>query len=226
MTGFICCCFKPSEVMSTTVNKSVYTPEWANKLYRGVARNFHAPFTFTCITDFPANDFVTGVKVATFVKREHKGTWMSLNEVLRPDLELDNAVMMGLDTVILNDITGLAEHGSKFALLRPPVASVTAWNPVALYKSPGWLWDAYTENMEAADRISRYTGWARHQGSELLYWAKMVPDHEFIQDVCPDVDIRSYKHERELCPKADICYFQGSYKPDTAEEGWVKRNWG
>ena len=225
MNSFICVLFKPKPVMSTTVNKSVYTPEWVEKLYRGCQRNCRVPFRFVCITDHRKEQFSNNIEVVPFKYKKHVGTWLCINEVLRADLELGTAVMMGLDTVVLGDITGLFSYKGPLALLKPLSGTLSGWNGVSVYNDLGRLWERYRANPEKADSESRYQRWARHQGSENLWWLKMVPDHDLLPDVCPDVDIRSYKYEREKCETADISFFQGRHKPDTAPEAWVKKHW-
>lgn len=224
MTSIISVLFRPAPVMAMTINKSVYTPEWVERLFRGCRRGMNAPFRFVCITDYPKDAFSRDIDVVPFKHKCHAGRWMCLNEVLRPDLELGNAIMMGLDTVVTGDITPFAEHWLKFSMLRPPGGRSGAWNGITLFRDAGWLWERYEANMAQADSESRYERWARHQGSEMLYWLKNV-DYTFIQDDIPEVNIKSYKHERDQCRDADIVYWQGAYKPDTSPEGWVRDSW-
>ena len=43
----------------------IYTPEWVDKLYRGVARNYSGPFNFICLTE-KNYDFVEPIKQVRF----------------------------------------------------------------------------------------------------------------------------------------------------------------
>ena len=222
MTSVICVLFKPAPIMATTVNQSVYNPDWVEKLQRGVQRNLNCPHRFVCITDHHESEFSRNVEVHPFIYKKHKGTWMSINECLNPALDLGLGIMMGLDTIVQGNITGLADYKGEFAMLKPPNGDSDGWNGVTLFRNQGALWREYLADPDKAREESKYKRWAAKQGSENLWWCLKRPGFDYIQDACPDVDIKSYKYEREAAEHADLVYFQGRHKPDTSPEDWVK----
>lgn len=85
-----------------------YSPLWVDRLYRGFYRNLSRPFRFICLTHYPSSAFEEDVEAVPFINDTRD--WWCINEILRPDLGIERAVVCGLDTLILGPIDDMVDH--------------------------------------------------------------------------------------------------------------------
>lgn len=181
-----------------------YTPDWVNRLARGVRRNLTAPHRFVVLTDreYQFEDGVEQERLGT-----DEPTWASMIEPFRIDGPL---IVMGLDTIITGNIDRFAHwcgHADRIGLPRSP-GKPYACNGVALV--PAGKTDIY----------------ARWNGENDMEWLR-AQEHTLIDDIWPEqvVSYKQYVRPRGL-RKARIVYFHGSPKmADLLDEEWVREHW-
>ena len=219
--------FRPAKIMQATANTATYTPEWADKLYRGLKRNLTEPFRMIVLTDHDPKEFKEPLEAIPFIMPEHVGTWMCINEIFREDLGIEHGLFMGLDTVICKNIDALAKYKGKFCMVQHPRFADRLINPITLFRGKGcsWMWDRYKKNPEKAVEESKTRAWAIQQGSEMLWWEKLNPWCDKIHRIAPDFKIHSYKLENTLLDESHMIYWHGRLKPHTSREKIVKDNW-
>ena len=207
----------------------IYTPEWVDKLYRGIARNLNGSFDFICLTDQNYR-FKENVRGERFERSVDQYGWMSLMELWRPDLCKGRRVTMGLDTIItgpLDDIFSFVPE--NIACCSDPRFPRTICNAITIankeFCEEWWhMWISDEHNF-----MSRY---------KLPPWDKpseMVALREHYGD-CPRLDWRypgtifSYKDMIQKNPTllhdSSIVYFHGDPKPHQIKHlEWVRNNW-
>ncbi len=219
-----CCLFKATERHAGLCGAR-YSAAWADKLYRGIRRNFSGSLRFVCITDFPHGDFEEkAIEAVPFLCDDHVGTWMCLNEVFRPDLHLGRTLFMGLDTLITGSIDELAKYDGPMAQTwYPPHGDPEnpdgLWcNAVVSYtgESGAHLWTNYRRDPEGVVARS-IMPWSHGEGSEMVYWREEC-EHP-IDCINPEPGVVvSWGLEilKGIFPieKSSIVYFHGASKPD------------
>jgi len=88
-----------------------YTPEYVQRLKKGVENNTTIGYNFVCLTD---DESVSGICEVKLLKHRWDGWWSKI-ELFNPEMELDNTVYVDLDTVILGNIDELL----KLAVCKP-----------------------------------------------------------------------------------------------------------
>lgn len=208
----------------------IYSPEWADKLYRGFQRNLKAPFEMLCLTDYAQEDFREPIQVEPFIFPDHVGEWMSITEIFRPDLLIDRGIFCGLDTVITGDITPLAEYSGALAMTADATGVGAHSNAVVLFDGSvtPHLWSNYADDPHAAAMRNK-APWSAGMGSEMLYWRREAEcSIDTIQSEFPSVGIYDYCEIGRGGPpeeEVDIMYFHGSKKPNNINEQWILKNW-
>lgn len=128
-----------------------YTSEWVDKLYRGIARNYHSKFNFVCLSD--CNDSVE-YRVIPF-ESDSPGYWNKI-ELFRPGLFQGPVVYFDLDVVICNDITEalLNLPRDKFLLALEPHRDIHNSSMMFWEGAHDQLYEYYRQNQHAV--ISEY----------------------------------------------------------------------
>jgi len=195
-----CVYYKPHAYVPTF--SVCYTPEWVDKLYRGVARNYSKPFKFVCIT----NRFY---KFKENVEQEKLWTteWAKACTQLY-GVAADRLVLMGLDTVITGNLDDIFAYEGGLAVPRDPYHPMQPCNGVVLCPSRPDISAQGGIDMRVLDHFY----------------------HDYLDDLFPG-QILSYKvHVRDVgltTPSSDarIVYFHGEPKPHVLQDAWIKENW-
>ena len=92
----------------------IYTPEWANRLQRGVARHLPIPHEFVCLTD-TTNGLSPEIRP---IPLEHDWPgWLSKQELFRPGQFDGLVIYIDLDSVVVGDLSSLASYEGPRAIL-------------------------------------------------------------------------------------------------------------
>jgi hypothetical protein len=207
-----------------------YSPEWGDKLARSIRR--HSPKAeIVAVTDFPREAFKEDIECHEFLYSER--SWSCMMELYRPEIVKDRAILVGLDTVAvgdLSDIEGAVEQTGACHILpldpyRKPLVcngvvgvnhdtSQTIWFTWAAGRARGDL-DSSTYKMFG--NFSEMV-WLRHNSPPSALWDRVTPGQ-----------IESYKcsvRKREgLTEATRMVYFHGRPKPHQISDDWLKRNW-
>jgi len=228
--------------------QGLFTPEYVDRLARGVRRHLDPGTRIVCVTDLAQERFAEDVEVHPFAMREHVGTWMSLTEVFRPDLNVERGLFMGLDTVIVGDLRDLASYRGPVAFTRshevdPPLErsavrlddprnTRAVCNAVVTYgrEFASTLWARYSSDPIAAARAAP-AFWRPGEGiaSEMVYWRRYCEQPwDVLSDLFPGqiasytVDVRCAK---EVDPNLRVVYFHGALKPSNASHPLIEEHW-
>ena len=193
----------------------IFTPEWVDRLYRGVSRNTSRPFNFVCFVDrdYKFSEPVQSIKL--------KLPYRNMFSLLEPFSEdLGRVVFMGLDTIITGNIDSLMDYRGEFAMLKDPWFDRPCSGVMMFPHSPA-IWENFVSQHEQAAKDATMFGFP----SDMVYLEK-VP-HVLMDDT----GIYSYKaHIRpnpRLLENAKIVYFHGKDKPhELAGLPWVEKHWG
>lgn len=220
MVTFVCFLFEPRPGMPAWT--SVYTPEWVDKLYRGIQRNTADPFPHVvCFTDkkYSFRENIWQIELLY-----PKAGFGCLAEAWRPDYTERRICVLGLDTVITGPIDEIVSTDlpSGIGLLRDPYAKTQVGNMVGLYTLEACesLWDRWNIDSSMTDQnfLRRYVG---IEGCVLL------------NDRFPG-QILSYKAELRNGrwggsegdrDKLKILYFHGKPKMNEVNSPWLEGHW-
>lgn len=200
-----------------TNSAGVFTPEWVDRLYRGVRRHLTVPFRFVCYVD-QEYDFQEPIESRPLVL-PHRNM-LSLLEVFRETEH--KTVFMGLDTIITGNIDFLAEFDGFWMLDDPyfdrPCSGVMVFDP-----QPDIWAEIEKQHQDIATRDLNEWGMA----SDMAYLAHHHPRR--LDGVAHGV--LSYKAHLMGAPynikHTRIVYFHGEPKPhDLAGVSWVDEYWG
>ena len=177
-----------------------YTPEWVDKLYRGVARFYHHPFRFVCLTDRDDYQFQESIEIQQLKDRAWNRACMEGLGV-----KADRIVFMGLDTIITGDLDHIFEYNGLLTVPRDVYRKNHATNSVVLCPPRPDLVDVSgVTDMTVLDSVP----------------------HDWLDDLFPG-QIVSYKAHVRINGVGDarIVYFHGEPKPHQLMEPWIKEYW-
>ena len=213
----------------------VYTPEWVDKLYRGIARNYSGTFDFICLTD-KNYKFKEPIKNVRLTESVDEYGWMCMVDMYRPGLCKGQRFTAGLDTIITGPLDDILNHKTKIALCTDPIYpelvcnAVTSASPefceemwkMYQWKKKDWLRECLL-SLEVKD-----TNKVVIVPSEMDVLRRYYNDSEKLDVIFP-FRILSYKisinHDRRLLGTSSIVYFHGTPKPHELNEPWIQAHW-
>ncbi len=177
-----------------------YTPEWVDKLYRGVQRNYSKPFRFVCLVDRSGYKFNEDIETHPLWTVEWAKACIQLYGI-----QAKRLVLLGLDTIITGSLDEIFAYDGDLAVPRDPYHPGVACNGVVLCPTrPDILQRTSQSDMRILD-----------------YFKK-----DWLDDLFPEL-IKSYKVH--VIPKglgdARIVYFHGEPKPHILQDAWIKKCW-
>lgn len=196
----------------------IFTPEWVDRLYRGIKRNTTRPFRFVCFVD---QEYMFSEPVESIPFKLPYRNMFSLLEPFSEDL--GRVLFMGLDTIITGNIDHLMDYRGPFAMLKDPWHDRPCSGVMAFPYSPQ-IWDKFAATHEEAAKRATMFGFA----SDMIYLAD--EPHYLLDDLGLAKGIYSYKahikgNEWRLKDSC-IIYFHGREKPHELDHDWVKEHWG
>lgn len=190
----------------------IYTPEWAQKLKHGVARNLSAEHRFLCLSDMD----VPGVDTVG-LRHRYPGWWSKI-ELFEPKLFPGPVLYLDLDCIVTGPLDSLPVRNG-FAMCRDFLghgfnSSVMSW--------AGDMTGVYDAFRTQPEELMRKYDRERPGGR--------IGDQAFIEDhtepqALPDGAVVSYRVSgREARPEASVVAFHGKPKPHEAG-GWATEEW-
>ena len=211
---------------------SLYSAEYVNKLYRGVARNTTLPFQFKCFTEDPSG-IIPEVKTYPFVY-DLPGWWNKVYLFSNLASLAGRVFYLDLDTVITGNIDVHMEFSGTFAVLRDFYffrnhrlrnsfgSGLMAWDG-------GWgehVWKEFLKDPQGNQKGHGHgdQGWLMHQIKlqEVTFWQDYVLERNRVD---------SYKvHVKDnqgiLNPNTSIVCFHGSPRPHEIKGlDWMVEHW-
>lgn len=182
-----------------------YDESWAEKLYRGFARNLSRPMKMVCFVD-RLREFKEPIEQILI---EGAPGYASCIQPYKLDVPM---IVVGLDTIVTGNCDELADYcfyGDRVAVPLDPFFPDKVCNGVALV--PGGL---------------KHILYDRHAGENDMDWIRQQ-NVEVLDKLLPG-QVVSYKGrvEKNGLGDARICYFHGERKPhELSHVGWVAREW-
>ncbi|MDP6770850.1 MAG: hypothetical protein QF704_09170, partial [Anaerolineales bacterium] len=177
-------------------------------------------FELVCVTDFE-NGFDDSIITYPFVYEERG--WISLMEMFNPEIVKDKAILLGLDTIIVNDLEPIEKASGLIAPL-DPYNKVCICNAVVAvdHETSSIIWDTWTSGYDSFRDDSEY--FMNGIFSE-MFWMRKNLKPDLWDDLLPG-RILSYKAHikgREKLPDdCVIVYFHGNPKQTEINEPWLK----
>ena len=185
---------------------SRYDESWVEKLYGGFARNLAVPFDFVLFTDRDRRLKIPAEQHRLKLPEPDYGSFTEPYRLNRP------MILVGLDTVIVGDVTPLAEYCSRaprVTLPRDPYRPERSINGVAL--------------VPAGQRAI----WDNWNGENDMEWLRRH-ETDFIDDIFPGscLSLKAHDVRGKGLQGAKIVYFHGDPKPDAiASLPWMREHW-
>lgn len=204
----------------------VYTPEWVDKLYRGIKRNYSGHFNFICLTDqnYKFKEDVQGIRLSKSVDQYG---WMSLMDFYHPDICKGKRFTIGLDTIITGPLDELFSYNGDIGLVTDPYYPNNVCNAVSISNDNfcQQFWDIWETKEEEIIRKCKLF----EAPSEMIALNKYSPSVPDLLDKLYPNKILSYKvHLKQnvnLLNESSLVYFHGNPKPHQLEDLWVKKYW-
>lgn len=220
---YVATLFKPVDSLPQW-SRSAYSPQYADWFAENV-RRFSPRAEVVIVTDYDEGEFSAGQRIVPFVL-PHRG-WASLLEMFRPEVVGDAAILMGLDTVCVGDLTPIERDVREFgnvAVEDPFEGGGKMSNAVVGVDVATALgvWQAWLQQCDEALADARYRMFGVF--SEML-WLR-----QFAWTFASPQAVSSYK--AHVAPRgtpdplACIVYFHGEPKPHQIGDQWLTKVWG
>ena len=195
---------------------NIYTPEWADKLYRGLNRNITSDWEMVCLVDEKYN-FNEPIRSIPFLDATSPG-WSLLAEMYRADITTNRRLTIGLDTIICSNIDDIISFPLDIGLVSDPMFNTNVCNAISIVSNntAEHIWKTWTEKRDWVLKECRLPPW--NVPSELSMMRRLFN----ADGRCPRIDIGfpnrifSYKShilkKPELLNTASIVYFHGKPK--------------
>jgi len=207
----------------------VYDPSWVDKLYRGFKRNSTIPFEMVCLVDRDYN-FKEPIRPVKFIEQNNTiAGWSVLLEAYRPDLTNDWRIVVGLDTIIVDNVNCYLEPDKDFALVRDPYSFEPYVSQYPQFKNEvcnalSWcspnsaqiIWDVWTNQKQWVYENCKLPPW--DTVSEMVLLRKLFNEKNRVPLLdCIHKGVYSYRchilNDPKLLQSARIVYFHGDIKP-------------
>lgn len=202
---------------------SGYSPEWADRLLRGLRRHTPDP-ELVVVTDYEPENFEEPVQAIEFVHRERG--WASLMEMFRPDVVGERAILVGLDTVIVGDLADIDGIQEDAVFPRDPYHAPALCNALVSVSALGaeTIWDCWQSEREEALDDPQFLNFGAF--SEMLWMRERLEPDAWLDDLVPG-QVVSYKvHCGDGLPlDARVVYFHGRPKPQDVHNPWMQEHW-
>lgn len=193
----------------------VYTPEWADRLYRMCRANLTREMRFVCFTNRPQSDFQEPIECIPF--RLETNNCAHVLEVFRKDVDLGRFIFMGLDTVIVGSLEELASYDGSVACIRSPRKGWIATG--VMMGETSRLPDVFARLEHDYETLKDVCMMGGMPSDVRLLHRLLLPNEypDVIDDLYPGRVIsykRHYLEDRYDLTEARIVYFHGNPRPN------------
>lgn len=200
-----------------------YGSEYVNKLRAMVERHFHLPYRFICLTD-DHKGLDSGIEFCFVNDYGLDGWW---NKILLFSREFGiqgRIIWLDLDTVIVDDMTFLADYDGRLAMLKDVYWENDHWGSGIMCMQPNvypTIWKNYV--YKAQEILGQFHGDQEYISEQL---ERMGENPDLLQELYPG-KLRSYKVECESGIPAGtaIVFFHGHPMPHEADASWIQEHW-
>lgn len=198
-----------------------YSVDYVSRLRSMVERHLPIKHDFVCVTDrlaAPGN---------TVFPHPCLPGWWGKMHLFDRSLIAGRIIYLDLDTVILNDLTPLAEWDGNFGICQnfTQIAGHPTWpcryGSCVMSIGPGFgteeIWVPFSAD---ADAIMRRCDKGDQQAIEELYSGAT-----YLQDVLPADYFIGHRDMTDSRPSSAVAVFGGSKRPHNSPFEWVKQEW-
>ena len=207
-----------------------YSPEYVDKLFRGITRNTSKEFLFTCFTD-NSSGILEAPNINTAPLPLDTGDWFSKIGLYAADLydPVDQIFYFDLDTVIVGDLDRIFEYSGDFIILRDPYnkhrygSGLMSWRPHAVNHMFKNFTRGYTNRR--GDQ-----GWCEEQYPNADIWQEKYPNMIISYKVhikgSGAIHNSNWPQHYGTLDTASIVYFHGRPMPhEVAHLPWMRTHW-
>lgn len=199
-----------------------YGAEYVTRLRNMVARHLPIPHRFVCFTDRPEADRPEGVEYVDVTRTGLTGWWAKFATFV--PLWEGRRLYFDLDTVIVDDLTPLAEWSGEFGICEnfTRLAGHPTWScrygSCVMSFAAGFGWRVWDE-LQCYNITS-----CKHGDQEAI--ERVYPNAGFLQRDLPPRYFLGYRDLTDRKPDGcAIVVFAGSSKPHTCEHQWIREAW-
>lgn len=207
---------------------SKFSPEYVNKLFRGISRNTSKEFLFTCYTD-NTDGIIKEVKCKSIPY--FTGDWYSKIGLYNEELynAEDQIFFFDLDTVIVGNMNEIFSYTGNFIIVRDFYrkdgfqSCFMSWRPHAV----NHMWKNITR--EYKSRVGDQ-GWPEEQYPNADLWQEQYPEkvisykvHILNNGKQPNTNFT--KHGGTLETASVVCFHGRPLPQDVANLNWMKEHW-
>ena len=204
-----------------------YSPDYIEKLFRGIQRNTSKEFSFVCFTD--NSDGINEEKIITKPLPYYTGDWHSKiglynKELYNPE---DQIFYFDLDTVITGNLDEILSYQGNFIILRDFYrkngygSGLMAWRPHAV--------DHMWKNYRGTKCRHGDQGWPEEQYPNADIWQEMYPEKVVSYKVHVKKERRNNKdftnHPGSLESSSIVCFHGRPNPHEIDREKWMKEHW-
>lgn len=168
-----------------------YGPEYVNRLYGGLKRHYHKPFTLTCYTDTISQiDENVKVKNIDDLRKFDTDRVFTYEKLILMEKH-EKGIWLDLDILIHKDITELCEDDSDFKMIWNywhPESRSYMWygkgaschvnSSFVKFNNPEWLTKFTNDNWEKIEytykSLDKYLFYQHHRNERLKFWDRGV----------------------------------------------------
>jgi hypothetical protein len=227
--NFITCLFTDPEANIPDWCKRVYSSEWADKLYRGIQRNFNGNFNFFCLVD---KEYKFQENIIQVPLEQRPLGWLSMMEGYRPEICTGQRFFLGLDSIFIGDLSEICSTTEDHVLVRDPYYPKQVCNAITTFNQAKAeeIWGKWSDRKEHWEKTC-LASWISEEftvPSEMEFLRKNYNDTPVFDDILPG-KILSYKahivnqpHDLANC---SLVYFHGEPKPCDDIDPAIKAHW-
>lgn len=193
-----------------------------------VARHLRRPFKAVCLTDHPSLDMPYGVNR---IQTDLPGWWAKMQLFEAAWRAGQQVLYFDLDTVIVGDITPLADVTKDFAICGSftRAAGHPSWpcryGSCVMVIGPGAHEDVYPRYL--ADARKGKGLWKAYGDQKAI--EDLLPGAPLLQDILPQgffMDRRAVVRNRDAKPPGvSVVCFAGPLKPENCDVRWIRDEW-
>jgi len=204
---------------------NTYGPHWVDKMYRGFKRNCNEKFNFFCLVD---KEYRFKENVISVPLIQGETGWLSLAEFWRPEICDGQRFCLGLDQIIMGDVTDILSTEGDLIVCKDPHNTRRLANAVITVSKNKCkeLWPLWQKDLKERPETLMFHGKVSEMQFLRNYYG--LDRVRAFEDLFPN-RVLSYKAHLHPYPDkikgCSIAYFHGRPRPSDDILTEVKKHW-
>lgn len=207
-----------------------YPIEYVTRLQAMVARHLRVPHRFVCYTDRIIDCAASRVPYVNVsrIGGPWPGWWSKMALFQTFARAGQKMIYFDLDTIILDDITPLANIAVKFGIcqnftkLSGATFGPCNYGSCCMVLAPEFGDDVFNA---FKDHVTQYMQGPNAKYGDQWVVEQLAPDATYLQDMTPPGFFIGYRDIGPTKPTASVVVFAGSHTPDNCPYDWAKEAW-